>query len=102
MRKYLGEDRLVTVVRELTKLHEEVWRGSLKSATQYFESSPKGEVVIVIEGSTHEANISDDQVVKTLREAKDLGLSARDASNQVSKQLGVSRGRAYKLYIDLD
>jgi len=102
LRKYLGEDRLVTVVRELTKLHEEIWRGSLKTATQHYESPPKGEVVIVLEGSTHEANISDDQVVKTLREAKDLGLSARDASNQVSKQLGVSRGRAYKLYIDLD
>ena len=102
LRKYLGEDRLVTVVRELTKRHEEIWRGSLKTATQHYESPPKGEVVIVLEGSTHEANISDDQVVKTLREAKDLGLSARDASNQVSKQLGVSRGRAYKLYIDLD
>ena len=102
LRKYLGEDRLVAVVRELTKLHEEIWRGSLKTATQHYESPPKGEVVIVLEGSTHEANISDDQVVKTLREAKDLGLSARDASNQVSKQLGVSRGRAYKLYIDLD
>ncbi len=102
LRKYLGEDRLVTVVRELTKLHEEIWRGSLKTATQHYESPPKGEVVIVLEGSTHEANISDDQVVKTLREAKDLGLSARDASNQVSKQLCVSRGRAYKLYIDLD
>ena len=102
LRKYLGEDRLVAVIRELTKLHEEVWRGSLKSATQYFESSPKGEVVIVIEGSTHETTISDEHIVKTLRESRDLGLSARDASNQVSKQLGVSRGRAYKLYIDLD
>ena len=102
LRKYLGEDRLVAVVRELTKLHEEIWRGSLKSATQHYESPPKGEVVIVIEGSTHETNISDEHIVKTLREAKDLGLSARDASNQVSKQLGVSRGRAYKLYIDLD
>ena len=102
LRKYLGEDRLVAVVRELTKLHEEVWRGSLKSAIQHYDSSPKGEVVIVIEGSTHETTVSDEHIVKTLREAKDLGLSARDASNQVSKQLGVSRGRAYKLYIDLD
>ena len=102
LRKYLGEDRLVTVVRELTKLHEEIWRGSLKSATQHYESPPKGEVVIVIEGSTHETNISDEHIVKTLRESRDLGLSARDASNQASKQLGVSRGRAYKLYIDLD
>ena len=56
----------------------------------------------MIEGSTHETSISDEYIFKTLREAKDLGLSARDASNQVSKQLGVSRGRAYKLYIDLD
>ena len=102
LRKHLGEDRLVAVVRELTKLHEEIWRGSLKTATQHYESPPKGEVVIVIEGSTHEASISDEQIVKTLREAKGLGLSARDASNQVSKQLGVPRGRAYKLYIDLD
>ena len=102
LRKYLGEDRLVAVVRELTKLHEEIWRGSLKSATQHYESPPKGEVVIVIEGSTHETNISDEHIVKTLRESRDLGLSARDASNQVSKQLGVSRGSAYKLYTDLD
>tara|TARA_B100000929_G_scaffold71471_1_gene54740 strand:- start:462 stop:1301 length:840 start_codon:yes stop_codon:yes gene_type:complete len=102
LRKYLGEDRLVAVVRELTKLHEEVWRGSLKSATEHYESSPKGEVVIVIEGSNYETAIPDEQVVKTLREAKDLGLSARDASSQASKQLGVSRRRAYKLYIDLD
>ena len=102
MCQHLGEDRQVAVVRELTKIHEEVWRGSLKSAMQHYDSPPKGEIVIVIEGSTHETSISDEYIFKTLREAKDLGLSARDASNQVSKQLGVSRGRAYKLYIDLD
>ena len=102
LQKYLGEDRLVSIARELTKLHEEVWRGSLNRAVDYYETSPKGEVVIVIEGSTHETVIPDELIVKTLREAKDLGFSARDASNQASKQLNVSRGRAYKLYIDLD
>ena len=102
LQKYLGEDRLVSIARELTKLHEEVWRGSLNRAVDYYETSPKGEVVIVIEGSTHETVIPDELIVKILREAKDLGLSARDASNQASKQLNVSRGRAYKLYIDLD
>ncbi|MEC7909295.1 MAG: 16S rRNA (cytidine(1402)-2'-O)-methyltransferase [Actinomycetota bacterium] len=102
LQKYLGEDRLVSIARELTKLHEEVWRGSLNRAVDYYETSPKGEVVIVIEGSTHETVIPDELIVKILREAKDSGLSARDASNQASKQLNVSRGRAYKLYIDLD
>jgi 16S rRNA (cytidine1402-2'-O)-methyltransferase len=100
--KHLGEDRLVSVVRELTKIHEEIWRGSLKSATEYYESPPKGEVVIVVEGSKYETTISDEHIVKTLREAKESGLSARDASNQASRQLGVSRRRAYKLYTDLD
>ena len=102
LQKYLGEDRLVSIARELTKLHEEVWRGSLNRAVDYYETSPKGEVVIVIEGSTHETVIPDELIVKILREAKNSGLSARDASNQASKQLNVSRGRAYKLYIDLD
>jgi 16S rRNA (cytidine1402-2'-O)-methyltransferase len=100
--QHLGEDRLVAVVRELTKIHEEIWRGSLKRATEYYESPPKGEVVIVIEGSKYETTISDEHIVKTLREAKESGLSARDASNQASRQLGVSRRRAYKLYTDLD
>jgi 16S rRNA (cytidine1402-2'-O)-methyltransferase len=102
LQKYLGEDRLVSIARELTKLHEEVWRGSLNKAVDHYETSPKGEVVIVIEGSTHETVIPDELIVKILREAKDSGLSAKDASNQASKQLNVSRGRAYKLYIDLD
>ena len=100
--QHLGEDRLVAVVREITKIHEEVWRGSLKRAVEHYGSPTKGEVVIVVEGSNYESTIPDEHILKVLREAKNSGLSAKDASSQIAVQLGVSRRRVYKLYIDLD
>ena len=100
--QHLGEDRLVAVVRELTKIHEEVWRGSLKRAVEHYGSPTKGEVVIVVEGSNYESTIPDEHILKVLRDAKNSGLSAKDASSQIAGQLGVSRRRVYKLYIDLD
>ena len=100
--QHLGEDRLVAVVRELTKIHEEVWRGSLKRAVEHYGLPTKGEVVIVVEGSNYESTIPDEHILKVLREAKNSGMSAKDASSQIAVQLGVSRRRVYKLYIDLD
>lgn len=48
---YLGEDRKVSVSREITKLHEETIRGDLTEVTAHFEKHPpKGEIVIIVEG----------------------------------------------------
>ncbi len=50
---YLGEERLVSVSRELTKLHEETVRGTLKEVKQHFTTHPpKGEIVLVVEGKS--------------------------------------------------
>ena len=49
--QYFGEDRMVSVSRELTKLHEETVRGPLKEVLSYYETKPpKGEIVVVIKG----------------------------------------------------
>ncbi len=49
--QYFGEDRLCSVSRELTKLHEENFRGTLKAVTAHFQQKEvKGELVIVIQG----------------------------------------------------
>lgn len=54
LREYLGDERPVTVSREITKLHEETLRGSLKEIGEYFEKHPpKGEIVIVIGGKSY-------------------------------------------------
>ncbi|MFD1292806.1 16S rRNA (cytidine(1402)-2'-O)-methyltransferase [Lutibacter holmesii] len=49
--EYFGEDRLISVSRELTKLYEETVRGTIAEAIQYFTTKPpKGEFVVVVEG----------------------------------------------------
>ncbi|TSE06416.1 MULTISPECIES: 16S rRNA (cytidine(1402)-2'-O)-methyltransferase [Aquimarina] len=49
---YFGEDRQVSVSRELSKLYEETIRGTAKEVTQHFENKPpKGEIVIIVEGN---------------------------------------------------
>jgi len=51
--EYFGENRLVSVSRELTKLFEETRRGTLKEIKEYYiEHPPKGEIVIVVKGNT--------------------------------------------------
>ena len=51
---YFGENRLASISRELTKIHEETKRGTLKELLEYFKSSTvKGEFVLVVEGATN-------------------------------------------------
>ena len=50
---YCGEERQISVSRELTKLHEETFRGSLKEAITHFEQkAPKGEFVLCLSGKS--------------------------------------------------
>ena len=49
--KYFGEERQISVSREISKMHEETIRGSLKEVENHFqEKAPKGEIVIIVEG----------------------------------------------------
>mgnify|MGYP001315646918 FL=1 len=51
LKELAGEDRMVAVSRELTKIHEETMRGTLIEAIDYFSQKPvKGEIVIVLQG----------------------------------------------------
>jgi 16S rRNA (cytidine1402-2'-O)-methyltransferase len=97
-----GADRAVAVARELTKVHEEVWRGSLGEASEAFASREvQGEVVVVLEGARPASEPEDREVVSALREILDRGQSARDAARTVSEQLGVGHRRAYQLALSV-
>jgi 16S rRNA (cytidine1402-2'-O)-methyltransferase len=94
----LGVDRRVAVARELTKLHEEVVRGTLADAIEWASrEAPRGEHVLVIDGAPEPADASDDEVLSAVREALGRGLSARDAASEVARALGVPKRRAYSL-----
>ncbi|MFZ0665170.1 MAG: 16S rRNA (cytidine(1402)-2'-O)-methyltransferase [Acidimicrobiales bacterium] len=92
-----GGDRPVAVARELTKLHEEIWRGTLAEAAKWFsQGAVRGEVVVVVGGSSGPAKVEQDELETHLRAALDSGSGVRDASAAVSEALGVSKRRAYE------
>ena len=97
----LGAHRRVAVARELTKLHEEVWRGTLAEAVAWAaEREPPGEIVLVVDGAPEAPPPGDDDLVAALRDRLAAGASARDAAAAVAEAFGVPKRRAYALAID--
>lgn len=97
----LGPDRRVAVARELTKLHEEVWRGTLGAAVEWAGEGLKGELVFVVEGAARREPPTDDAIQDELRAAISQGESKRDAVASVSDRLGIGKNRAYDLATEL-
>lgn len=97
-----GPDRRVAVARELTKLHEEVWRAPLADATaRVGDAEVRGEVVLVLEGAApNEAADGDAEVRVALRAARDRGLAPGRAAAEVAAALGRPRREVYALAID--
>ena len=95
----LDPDRPVAVARELTKLHEEVWRGSLCDAASTFETdSVRGEVVLVVGGAPAETSVDESAVEAAVRRAMndDPGAGPRQVADHVAASLGVPRRRVYE------
>jgi 16S rRNA (cytidine1402-2'-O)-methyltransferase len=95
-----GSTRRVSIARELTKLYEEVWRGSLGDAAPRLES-PRGEYVIVLEGAAPPADANDADIVAALTNALAGGASRKEAVATVVGDLGVSKRRVYDLALSL-
>ena len=100
LRAVCGDDRRVVLARELTKLHEEIWRGPLAEASERVaEVEPRGEFVIVLDGAPPAAAATDAEIHSALAVAIANGLSTRDAAAEVAAELGVARRRVYDLAI---
>ena len=95
-----GAGRQVAVARELTKLHEEVWRGTLADAVSWVQHPPRGEVVVVVGGASPAAGAGDDRIRALVADARSAGASTRDAADEAARRLGVSRRRAYRLALE--
>jgi 16S rRNA (cytidine1402-2'-O)-methyltransferase len=95
-------DRRVAVARELTKLHEEVLRGSLRDVSGLVARREiLGEIVVVLEGAATGEPVSDEVVAAALRERRSSGRSLRDAVADVVEELGVARRETYALALRL-
>ncbi len=94
--------RRVTVVRELTKLHEEVLRGTVEEiAAQLSAREVLGEIVVVLEGAPTPPPVGPEVVVAALSERLARGATVRDAVAEVVDELGVARRETYALALGL-
>lgn len=97
-----GANRRIAIAAELTKVHEEVWRGTLHDAVKrHAEGEPRGEFVLVLAGAEPLAPPTDDELMAALRAEIESGVSRKDAASRVSARFGVSKRHVYELTLTL-
>lgn len=103
LHKLLGDERKIAIVRELTKIHEEVHRFTLGEACTYYESTePRGEYVLVIEGKSREAQLEEKKAAfegvsleEHMKIYMDRGYNKKEAMKLVAHDRNVSKREIY-------
>ena len=99
--KILG-DRHIAVCRELTKLHEEVFRGTVGEAIKHF-TAPRGEFTLVIQGrGTREKPRLTDEVERQLNQMYLAGATAKEAVAAIAGETGLKKRELYQTWLRLD
>jgi 16S rRNA (cytidine1402-2'-O)-methyltransferase len=94
-------DRRIAVCREMTKLHEEIFRGTISEAIKHF-SNPRGEFTLVIEGKgTKEKPQMTDDIEKKLHEMYLAGATAKEAVGAIAGETGLKRKELYQTWLKL-
>jgi 16S rRNA (cytidine1402-2'-O)-methyltransferase len=97
-----GSARGVVVVRELSKLHEQVWRGTLGDARAWAaETPPRGEHTLVVAGAPEAEGPGDDAVDDAVARLLEEGRSTREAAAEVAATMDLPRRRAYQAALRL-
>ena len=103
--KTFGSDRRCALTREISKLHEQVLRGTLGELAEHYENeAPRGEYVVIIEGAKEviTENFWDNwSVEEHLEHYKAMGKSNMDAIKAVAKDRGVPKNEIYKVSVEL-
>jgi 16S rRNA (cytidine1402-2'-O)-methyltransferase len=98
--KFSLGDRQIAVARELTKVHEGIWRGSISEAIEYFtQTEPRGEFTLVIAGKTKskKQEWTEDRVGAAIKTGLNLGESPSTLAKRVAEESGWERREIYKL-----
>lgn len=104
MLTYFG-DRRISLCRELTKIHEEVFRTTLSQAIEHYKTTPpKGEFVLVIEGAKEQPQEGAATIDDALGQVEALvnnGMRAADACREIAKVTPYSKGELYSKYLEV-
>ncbi|MBK1986142.1 16S rRNA (cytidine(1402)-2'-O)-methyltransferase [Sphaerospermopsis aphanizomenoides BCCUSP55] len=100
----LGSDRLIVIARELTKLYEEFWRGTISDAiAHYQQKEPQGEYTLLVAGiPPTKPQLTEAELKAELLEMMKQGVSRSQASRQLAKDISISRRQLYQLALSID
>ena len=104
MAQVFGQERSVSLCRELTKLHEEVCKTTLGEAIAYYqETAPKGEFVLIVAGAPEAAPETADaeDVAAYVQKLMDQGLTRKDAIRQTAQELNIPKNAVYDAALNL-
>lgn len=103
LQEIVGSDRPIVLARELTKMHEEFWRGTVgKAIAHYAQQEPQGEFTLVLAGATlSQPNLSESALIAELQVLMEQGLSRSQASRQLAQQTNLSRRQVYQLALSI-
>ena len=104
MAKVFGEDRPISLCRELTKLHEEVIRTTLGGAIQFYnEQAPRGEYVLVLAGAPEEEKVelTAEDAATYVAKLMEGGMSRKDAIKQTAKDLNLPKNVVYDAALEV-
>ena len=93
-------DRRICVAREMTKMFEEYWRGTVSGAVEYFKSQPaRGEFTLVVEGKPKDTNEkwTEEQLLETIKKELQSEKSAKEISAELAEISGWGKKEIYTL-----
>ena len=98
-------DRRICVAREMTKMFEEYWRGTVGGAVEYFKSQPaRGEFTLIVEGKPKGENETwtEEQLLKEIKKELEKNKPAKAISSELAKVTGWSKRDIYSLIIKME
>ncbi len=109
LRDTLGEERELTICKELTKKYENFFKTNIDGAIAFYrEQEPRGEYVLVIAGKSEEelrqekeAEFAEVSIEDRLRELMEAGITKKDAVKQVAEERGISKREVYQVSINI-
>ncbi|MEH2367164.1 16S rRNA (cytidine(1402)-2'-O)-methyltransferase [Nostoc sp.] len=98
-----GSDRQIVLGRELTKLYEEFWRGTIAEAIAYYtQREPQGEYTLVVAGiPASQPQLTEEELKAELKQLISQGISRSQASRQLAKFTSLPRRQLYQLALSI-